>query len=243
MAVATCGDQPLPEAWCPATVDDVVPTVLGLLPPGPAWDAAQQPGTIIYAYWRAIGDVLFWLYGILCAFYLEFWCFSKTQSTDQWNEEYGTGEPCDPFGYDQCTKVTAVGGQTCAFFVQIALANHLVIDCTKPPLNGVVGCMQPGAFQCGPPAILKTNFPAVSFPARMLDRTGNFTSWGNFYVYLVAVHVAQSFALWNTDAPRNTQNVGQLIAGCFTSCGPSIDACTLEKIAPAEAYLSISYAP
>jgi hypothetical protein len=159
MALSSCGPQSVTDGWCPQTIDDVMSDIYGLLPPGPAWAAAQVPGTLSYKFWRAIGNAVLWVYSVLCAYVPEFFCNTAKQSVDQWNTEYGIGaDPCDAYGYDLCAKVTAIGGQTCADFTALALANGWVIDCQPTYADSTIGCLQIGALQVGPPAVPVSDF-------------------------------------------------------------------------------------
>ena len=47
MALSNVCSPAQPTSWCPSTTDEVLPSTLGLLPPGPAWDGARNPGTNI----------------------------------------------------------------------------------------------------------------------------------------------------------------------------------------------------
>lgn len=137
---------------CPRTTDDVLPTVLGLLPPGPAWDGAQVPGTIQNSYWRAYSNVLSYLYGRMCDFVDEFFCKTVNESLDQWIEEYGLNDPCDPYGHNLCIKVAAEGGATCDYFVSIATLSGYSLTCTdtsKLP-EPIAGCFEVGCTSLGP---------------------------------------------------------------------------------------------
>ncbi|KAH2144788.1 hypothetical protein KXW37_004023, partial [Aspergillus fumigatus] len=75
--------------WCPQNTDDALPAVLGLMPPGPAWDGAAVEGTVQNSYWRAYANVLSYTYQRLCKYVDEFFCKTVNESLDQWIAEYG----------------------------------------------------------------------------------------------------------------------------------------------------------
>jgi uncharacterized protein YmfQ (DUF2313 family) len=150
MALLSCPSGPQPN-WCPRTTDDVLPTVLGLLPPGPVWDGAKVEGTVQNTYWRAYASVLGYTYGRLCDFVDEFFCHTVKESLDQWIEEYGLDDPCDPYGHNLCVKVAAQGGTTCDYFVQMAALSGWTITCDTPDINDpVAGCFEVGCTPLGP---------------------------------------------------------------------------------------------
>jgi uncharacterized protein YmfQ (DUF2313 family) len=126
--------------------------VLGLLPPGPVWEGAQVEGTVQNSYWRAYASVIAFTYGRLCDFVDEFFCHSVKESLDQWIEEYGLDDNCDPYGHNLCVKVAAQGGATCDYFTQISTLSGWSITCTdtsKLP-EPIAGCFEVGCTPLGP---------------------------------------------------------------------------------------------
>lgn len=147
----SCPPGPQPD-WCPRTTDDVLPSVIGLLPPGPVWEGANIAGTVQNSYWRAYANVLGYTYGRLCDFVDEFFCATVKESRDQWITEYGLDDACDPYGFNLCLKVAATGGATCDYFVSMALLSGYVITCndlTKEP-EPIAGCFEVGCTPLGP---------------------------------------------------------------------------------------------
>ncbi len=135
------------DYWCPQTVDDVLPSVVGLLPPGPAWDGAAVAGTVQNKFWRAYSGVLAFTYKRLCDYVEEFYCATVNESRDQWVKEYGLDLSCDPYGQDLCLKVASQGGATCDYFVDMAERSGWVVTCddvskwNEPIAGGFeVGC-------------------------------------------------------------------------------------------------------
>lgn len=140
------------ETWCPRTIDEAMLGVQGLFPPGPAFHAVNIEGTTQYQYWRALADVLAYTYDRLCAYVDEFFCATVNESRDQWIEEYGLNDPCDPYGYNLCVKVAAQGGATCDAFVEMASLSGWVISCydnSKDP-EPIAGCFEIGCTPLGP---------------------------------------------------------------------------------------------
>lgn len=139
-------------AWCPRTTDEALLTVAGLHPPGPVWDGVHTAGTVQNAYWRAFSSVLANFYSRTCDYVDEFFCATVNESKDQWIEEYGLNDPCDPYGNNLCLKVAAHGGATCADFVSTALLSGWRITChdTSQDPEPIAGCFQAGCTPLGP---------------------------------------------------------------------------------------------
>lgn len=124
--------------------------VQGLMPPGPAFHAVNVEGTTQYQYWRALANVLAYTYGRLCAYVDEFFCATVSESRDQWLEEYGLPNACDPYGNNLCAKVAADGGATCEAFVEAAAASGWVISCSDDYREPIAGCFEVGCTPLGP---------------------------------------------------------------------------------------------
>jgi uncharacterized protein YmfQ (DUF2313 family) len=123
MALLSCPSGPQPD-WCPRTTDDALPAVLGSTArPRLGWREDRGHGS--NTYWRAFANVLGFTYGRLCDFVDEFFCATVKESLDQWIEEYGLDDECDPYGHNLCLKVAAQGGATCDYFVQMAALSGL----------------------------------------------------------------------------------------------------------------------
>jgi hypothetical protein len=125
--------------------------VQGLMPPGPAFHAVNIEGTVQYQYWRAFSNVLGYTYSRLCDYVDEFFCATVNESRDQWIEEYGLNDVCDPYGYNLCLKVGAAGGATCDYFVQMAALSGYVITCAAlDDPEPIAGCFEVGCTGLGP---------------------------------------------------------------------------------------------
>ena len=140
----SCDTGQQPTDWCPSTAAEALPSVLGLLPSGPAWDGAAVPGTQMNMFWTSVAAVAAFVYERFCAYLPEFHCDTIVESTDQWLAEYGLPDACDPFGNNLCTKATIVGGQDFATFEAIARDAGWVIACENIPTTNFAGVTQVG---------------------------------------------------------------------------------------------------
>ena len=161
-----CADGSQSDLYCPTGVPDVMPAVLGLVPRGPMWDASSVPGTTQNNYWMAYATVLYYLYDMLCRYALEFFCGTVDESFDQWADEYDLYNVCDSYDGNLCAKVTALGGQSCAYFVAQVLKAGWVITCT-PSIdrnrNGA-GCFQAGCTMQGPTPVNVSGVYTETYP-------------------------------------------------------------------------------
>lgn len=139
---------------CP-TLEEITEATLALLPRGRAWQTNEglpQPGysaafapqafqdsafpvtgkriSVLWQYWRAFSDVLYFLNQRLCALREEFWCASINETRDEWMVEYGLPDACDPFP-DLCTKVAAIGGTRCEYYAEVAARMGWSIECRE----------------------------------------------------------------------------------------------------------------
>lgn len=151
MTMTACPTGVQDSNWCPKTTDDVLPSVLALLPLGPAWSASSVEGTVQNGYWRTLANVLGFAYGRLCAFYDECFCSTVSESLDQWAKDYGLDDPCDPYGGNLCAKVASQGGAKCEDFVAAAEAIGWVVTCTdlSQEPEPIAGCFEVGCTMLG----------------------------------------------------------------------------------------------
>lgn len=146
----SCNDGTQAYKWCPVTTDEVLPSILGLLPSGPAWEGARQLGTVMNQFWRSISNLTAWSYKRLQDFWAEMYCNTAYESLDQWRLDYGLPDDCDVYGYNLCAKVTAVGGQSCDIYVELARLNGWAIACENVSIpEPVAGCFQIGCTPLG----------------------------------------------------------------------------------------------
>lgn len=143
--MTVCGPEQAAN-WCPVTKEEVLPSVVALLPEGPAWRAAQEEGTVMRAYWSTLAGVLAYAYLRICAFVDELFCATAKESLDQWQLEYGIGDPCDPYGHNLCAKIAAAGGARCDYFVDVARNAGWVITCRDmySDPEPIAGCFEVG---------------------------------------------------------------------------------------------------
>ncbi|MCW5690284.1 MAG: hypothetical protein KIT76_17205 [Pseudolabrys sp.] len=174
-------------------------------PSADAWPA----GFVQAGYFAAVGAVRNFIETRLCALRREFWCSTHSETHDQWMIEYGLPDACDPFP-DLCTKVAAIGGTRCEYYVAIAEGAGWSIDCSSR------------RDQCG-----------VSAGAGKAGRArpGVRVKDG---ILLITVFLDDSPAY--AGGPRTMPLAGKLKAGRPLSCGPNIGplVCLLERIVHAE---------
>lgn len=136
--------------FCPRTIDDVLPSVVALLPPGPAYDGAGLPGTVQNMFWRSFSSLLGYTYDRLCAYVDEFFCATVKESFDQWALEYDLNSDCDPYGGSLCLKVAATSVTTCEGFVEFAAQLGVVMTCVPVDDDAIAGCATAGCTTLGP---------------------------------------------------------------------------------------------
>lgn len=107
-------------------------------------------GFVQAGYTAAIAFVRNFIETRLCALRLEFWCFSHSETHDQWLTEYGLPDECDPFP-DLCTKVAAIGGTRCEYYAEVAARAGWSITCTvhNGQCGATMGCAQMGCDETG----------------------------------------------------------------------------------------------
>lgn len=225
--------QSVPAPFVCPTANDIARATAKLWPQGRAWPITHDPSLVDrFAAWlaalapdaqpapgdwpagfvqagfsKSIADVFAYAAARWCALREEFWCATQVETRDLWMQEYGLPDACEPFP-DLCVKVAALGGQTCAFFNEIAAANGWVIDCIAQVRCGAqAGCSQAGCGQVANGA-------------------------GGVNLELV-VHLDLS-----TSYVASTQTpplAGLLQCGQPMACGPDISPfeCLIDRIAPA----------
>ena len=234
-------DRPAPFR-CP-TRAEVIAAVLALLPTGRAWqsneggplpyhdaafdpavfDAETRPGTILYRYWAAFGDVLKFVNDRLCALRLEFFCATQSETRDLWMQEYDLPDACDPFP-DLCEKVAAQGGARCEYFNQRIARMGWRAECFDRSAH------------CG------ARFGATKFGARHAT-FGN----ANVLALVVRVHTGDPSDLSSIAARNRKPLFGQYRFGqrpsCDTVAAPSISKvrCLMERIVPAHVEIQYTF--
>ena len=191
---------------CP-TVDELQRELLALLPPGRAWGGAggPSPTSTLAKFWRAAAVVIQALEQRLCDLRNEFWCASIAETRPEWLNEYGLPDACDPYP-DLCTKVAAVGGQRCEYFVAVAARAGWTIECRKD-VQSRAGCMQAGCARPG------YGDPQASLRIRVyLSRSSSYINHGT-----------------------GPFQPGRSMAGQLLGCGPDISPlqCILARLLPA----------
>ncbi len=182
--------------YCPSLVE-TEQAVIGLLPSGPAWEAARIPGTVHNAFWSAVATTTNFIEGRLCAFWNELFCSTVTESFDQWSKEYDlVNDPCDPYGLSLCAKVNAQGGQTMAYFIELAASIGWVITLDDHVAAGwqdtlcVAGEAVCGLASLGPRSVPWALCGTVAPPS---DTSGSFMRYTGYAHHMkVTINVAAS---------------------------------------------------
>jgi hypothetical protein len=151
-----CSSGAQPQGWCPTTADEMLPPILGVLPEGPAWQAAHVDQTIQNKFWRSVANEFANVSGRFCDFMKEFHCSTALESLDQWNTEYYLPDACDPYAFNLCAKVNAYFDGTCTGFVDLAKSNGWVITCDDEIVDPIAGACMAGCVSMGPQAELTT---------------------------------------------------------------------------------------
>jgi hypothetical protein len=217
---------------CP-TKDDVLATLIALLPRGRAWqthEGGPQPGaeqafnpdafnpdafavrsvapSIMRLFWQSVAETFFAVTARLCDLRREFWCASQQETNDLWMQEYGLPEACDPFP-DLCTKVAALGGTRCDYYQLIAARAGWSISCIEVPntCGSRAGCAKAGFARPGG--------PRAGFLAILVDLDLS-TAW--------------------TGGSRRRPQAGRMKAGQRLACGPDLGPldCLLARVVHAE---------
>lgn len=144
--MANCPNNDEKRVICP-TGDELLPQICALLPRGKAWSGADIDGTDANKFWKAISFDVAETMGRVCDMLKETRCKEADETRDQWLEDYGLPDECDPNGISLCGKVYAQGGARCEYLVEVAEEMGWVITCedlsqTPVPMTGCwdMGC-------------------------------------------------------------------------------------------------------
>lgn len=163
MVQSACDTGVQAPNYCPTTVDEVTSQIVALLPEGPAWEAGRVSGTTMNGFWRGASGIYAYLNQRICDMLKEFYCDSIVESFDQWVKEYALGEDCDPYGHNLCAKVTAQGGASPAFFVQIARNNGWVVEVDDHYDEPIAGDFLVGCTPLGPTPVIASDGSNLSY--------------------------------------------------------------------------------
>lgn len=155
----TCLSPTLDRFRCP-TKWEIWNQVLALLPRGRAWqthedlhevygvEPTSQVGTfevgstplgadpdverlsVMGRYWAAFAEVSEYLHQRACKLIEEFFCRTTDELLAEWHVDYGYPDPCEHYG-TLCAKVTALGGQTCAYIASVAALRGWAVACVE----------------------------------------------------------------------------------------------------------------
>lgn len=192
---------------CP-TLDECHAQILAMLPRGRAWRA--EPGGVRWRFFRAIAAVVAFANDALCAFADEMFCATTRDLEGPWRASYGLPDACDPY-LRLCDKVAAIGGQTCAYLIDMSARPGFSVDCVD--LHGAeAGCSEAGCAEA---------HPAYSVEGMLGLRVNVFTSP----------------ALGSTQG--TPVDAGLLEAGQPIYCGVDLSSlqCLMDRIAPAHLHI------
>jgi hypothetical protein len=114
-----------------------------LLPPGFAWEAAGEPGTLMHGRVKVIAGLFDRFHIDACAMPREFVCDTVTDwSRDFWNADYGLPDDCGI--NDLCFKVAYDGGARCEDIAEIGALLGFEMCC-----EAVAPEIQPGCWDLG----------------------------------------------------------------------------------------------
>lgn len=140
--MTTCNADSRGVLPCPSTVEQHRRSAVRLLPPGFAWQAADQPGTVMFGYWRAVARTLKWFTDQVCVLTNELFCSTRNVLADDYNREFNLPDPCSPYLSPCSFKI--VDRARCTDLADVLLALGWVIECAAVSANSAVGCMVSG---------------------------------------------------------------------------------------------------
>lgn len=177
------------------TKEQTLGQIIKLLPRGRAW-RTDEDTPVRLGVLRAIASLYAFIEERLCALRLEFFCETESETHEIWLEQYGLPAPCDPYP-DLCTKVAAIGGTRCEYYVEIAKRAGWAIECAASlGCGAIAGCAFAGTAQTGQGPVFSTL---------------------NIKVFLDQSPAYQA-------GPRTPSLAGRMLAGWSLSCLPDIGA-------------------
>ncbi|MDX2265454.1 MAG: putative phage tail protein [Hyphomicrobiales bacterium] len=105
-------------------------------------DANVRRLTVMQQYWAAFAEVLEYFHQRACALLDEWFCATARETLDHWHADYGFPSECEPYS-SLCDKVAAMGGATCAYFVELAASRGWTIECGDCAPESA-GCLHAG---------------------------------------------------------------------------------------------------
>lgn len=138
----TCLDRQDPFR-CP-TKWELFAQIIGLLPPGRAWQTREDVGIGVIAgengepdvtqltglqqWWAALAETLEDVHQRACALLDEWYCATTSAMRPEWLTDWGFPGECEIYD-DLCEKVADIPGSTCADLVTIAARRGWAISC------------------------------------------------------------------------------------------------------------------
>jgi len=167
--------------------------ILGLLPPGRAWQTHEEFGaypddvepdldqlTVMQQYWAGFAEVLEYLHQRACGLLAEMFCHSVSETLPEWQKDLGMPDDCERYE-NICEKFIEDGGARCEDFVAAAAARGWSITCRDCGSNdparagvGTAGCAVVCSCQANTVWITidTANSPAYVAPAKARPRAG-----------------------------------------------------------------------
>ncbi|TWD54552.1 uncharacterized protein YmfQ (DUF2313 family) [Agrobacterium vitis] len=131
---------------CPG-LDELMQSLLALLPRGRAWGDNHADTSPIYRFWRSVAACFYDWELLACALIEEFFPSTARATLDLWYADYGLPDGCDPYP-NLVAKVRAAGGSTCSYFQAVAAAAGWSIACMADQTQSAglasAGCSQVG---------------------------------------------------------------------------------------------------
>lgn len=131
-----------PRIPCPSSVEAFRRACVNLLPPGYAWRAADEPGRVMYHYWRAVARTMKWFTDQCCQMIDEFFCSTRNILGPDYDIEFGLPDPCSTF-LSPCEFVISDSAR-CEDLVGLLARLGWSASCSTIAGNSSVGCASVG---------------------------------------------------------------------------------------------------
>jgi len=140
--MSECSTLTASEVPCPGDVDLWARTLCALLPPGFAFYAADEAGTLMNGRVRAVAHLFDAYHQEICALRPEFRCDTADRTLDDWHIDYEIPDPCGV--NDLCAKVFGMGDGTCESLVDLGRTIGMEIECSSLDVE-----IQPNGWNLG----------------------------------------------------------------------------------------------
>jgi len=121
---------------CPITVDEVMEIICALLPQGFAWDAVDDPDTVMHKYWRVMARQWVEFHARTCQLLEERYCDTASETLDDWRRNFIPELSClDEI--DLCSRIQNIPRDSCEYYTALAASLGYEIECS---LGGIQDC-------------------------------------------------------------------------------------------------------